>query len=62
MVTANFEQISMQFDTTEFSLRRDSPSTEWIRYWEDNDGWKKYAETKVRTFLFALFIRLNTHD
>ncbi|XP_078357627.1 uncharacterized protein LOC144642520 isoform X2 [Oculina patagonica] len=57
-VTANFEQMSMQFDpSTQFSLRRLSTpsfiqepgnalSTKWIWYWKDNDGWKKYAETK----------------
>ena len=22
-------------------------STQWVWYWEDNDGWKKYAETLV---------------
>lgn len=57
MVTVNFEQMSMhaQSDATEFSLRRNAPSTKWIWYWEDNDGWKKYAKTKVRTFLFVMF-------
>ena len=22
-------------------------STQWVWYWEDNDGWKKYSETMV---------------
>ncbi len=63
-MTANFEQMSMQFDpSAQVSLRRLSTpsyiqepgnalSTKWIWYWKDNDGWKKYAETKVRILLF----------
>ncbi len=62
MMTVNFEQMSMQFDTTEFSLRRNAPSTKWIWYWEDSDGWKKYAETKVSTLLFFLFKIKRTTD
>ena len=58
-MTINFEQMSMQFDTSaQFLLRRLSTpsyiqepgnvsSTKWIWYWKDDNGWKKYAETNV---------------
>ncbi|KAL9987960.1 hypothetical protein ACROYT_G002347 [Oculina patagonica] len=60
-VTVNFEQMSMQLDTSaQFLLRRlSTPSyiqepgntlaTKWVWYWKGNDGWKKYAKTKKST-------------
>ena len=68
----NFEQMSMQFDRSpaQFLLRRlSTPSyvqkpgnvlaTKWIWYWKDEDGWKKYAETKVSTSCSLLSERLS---
>lgn len=60
-VTVNFEHMSMQIDSSaQFLLRRRSTpsyiqepenvlSTKWVWYWKDDDGWKKYAKTKVDT-------------
>ncbi len=60
-MSVNFEQMSMQLNTSaQFLLRRLSTpsyiqepgnalSTKWVWYWKDNDGWKKYAKTKVGT-------------
>lgn len=55
--SVNFEEMSMSSHSYDkLSLRRLSgpsympepntkSSTQWVWYWEDNDGWKKYAET-----------------
>lgn len=56
-VKVNFEEMSMHSPTSaQFLLRRwstpsfvqepnNTSSTQWVWYWKDNDGWKKYAET-----------------
>ncbi len=62
--------MSMHFDTAQFLLRRLSTasyiqepgnvlSTKWVWYWKDNNGWKKYAETKVGTLCSILNSRLS---
>ena len=56
--TLNFEDMTMQNHSGLMAIRRlSTPSyiqeperalaTKWIWYWEDDDGWKKYAEKKV---------------
>ena len=53
-VNVNFELMSMRFGSSvQFLLRRVStPSySKWVWYWKDDDGWKKYAKTKVDTIL-----------
>ena len=69
-VTVNFELMSMQFGSSdEFLLRRLSTpsyiqepgnvlSTKWVWYWEDDNGWKKYAKTEVDTIILLLYSRL----
>ena len=66
-VIVNFEQMSMQYDTSaQFLLRRRSTpsyvqepgnasSTKWIWYFKDDNGWKKYAETNVNLAIFVLW-------
>ncbi|CAH3138354.1 unnamed protein product [Pocillopora meandrina] len=56
-VTVHFEEMSMRSPpSAQFLLRRCSTpsyiqepnnksSTQWVWYWADNDGWKKYTET-----------------
>lgn len=55
----NMEEMSMHSPpSAQFLLRRwstpsylqkpnNKSSTEWVWYWKDNDGWKKYTETIV---------------
>ncbi|XP_022786921.1 poly [ADP-ribose] polymerase 12-like isoform X2 [Stylophora pistillata] len=57
-VSVDFEQMMMiSHSSKQFFLHRhsepsyvqvpdSSSSTRWVWYWEDNDGWKKYSETK----------------
>ena len=71
-VTVNFELMSMQFGySDEFLLRRLSTpsyiqepgnvlSTKWVWYWEDDNGWKKYAKTEVDTIILLLLFKTKT--
>ena len=66
-MTVNFEHMSMQIDSSaQFLLHRCSTpsyiqepenvlSTKWVWYWKDDDGWKKYAKTKVDSILLLDF-------
>jgi len=59
-VTVNFENKFMQFGSSaQFLLRRlSTPSyTKWVWYWKDDDGWKKYAKTRVDTILLLLLFK-----
>ena len=59
--------MSMEIDSSaQFLLRRRSTpsyiqdpesvlSTKWVWYWKDDDGWKKYAKTKVDSTLMLHF-------
>lgn len=56
-MSVNYEEMSMNSPSSvQFLLRRCSTpsyvqepnnksSTQWVWYWKDNNGWKKYAET-----------------
>ena len=62
----------MQFSySDEFLLRRLSTpsyiqepgnvlSTKWVWYWEDDNGWKKYAKTEVDTIILLLLFKTKT--
>lgn len=58
-LSVNFEEMSISSHSSEKLLLRrlsgpsyvrepsNKSSTQWVWYWQDKDGWKKYAETLV---------------